>query len=212
MSEGLPGKPSDDQALVARMASGDGEAFAALFRRYQGAVYRFARQMGSPRETAEDVTQEVFVALMETGERFDPQRGSLRVYLYGITRNFLRRRLRKSLMHPEVELARLAEHERAIASSGSVVDTLERSEAVASLRRAISSLPTRYREVIVLCDLHELGYEEAALVVGCPIGTIRSRLSRARRLLAERCLPETRQKGSRRTTCTPAALTGLRRA
>jgi RNA polymerase sigma-70 factor (ECF subfamily) len=77
MSVELPGNQGDDETLVARMGSGDGQAFEELFRRYQGPVYRFARQMGSSRETAEDVTQEVFIALMETGQRFDPRQGSL---------------------------------------------------------------------------------------------------------------------------------------
>jgi RNA polymerase sigma-70 factor (ECF subfamily) len=207
----LPGKPSDDETLAARMASGDGQAFEELFRRYQGRLYRFARQMGSSKETAEDVTQEVFVALMETGERFDPALGSLAVYLYGIARNLVRRRVRRTVTHPEVELDRLAEGGLA-AAAGSVLDRLERLEAVASLRRAIASLPARYREVIVLCELHEMSYEEAALVVGCPIGTIRSRLSRARRVLVQRCVPEAASPASRGASCSAATLSGLRRA
>lgn len=183
---------SDDEAmLAARTASGDEQAFATLFRRYQGPVYRFVRQMGGSTETAEDVTQEVFIALMEGSGRFDAERGSLKVYLYGIARNLLRRQVRKQRTHPEVELDRLPETAPAAAAVSDALADLERAEALNSLRRAILSLPAHYREVIVLCELHELRYEDAALIVDCPLGTIRSRLSRARRVLARRCLSET---------------------
>ena len=181
---------SDDEArLAARMASGDEQAFVTLFRQYQGPVYRFVRQMGGSAETAEDVTQEVFIALMEGGGRFDTERGSLKVYLYGIARNLLRRQIRKQNSHPEVELDQLPETVPAAAAPDALAD-LERAEALASLRRAIISLPAHYREVIVLCELHEMRYEDAALIVNCPLGTIRSRLSRARRVLARRYLVE----------------------
>jgi RNA polymerase sigma-70 factor (ECF subfamily) len=137
--------------------------------------------------------------------------GSLGVYLYGIARNLLRRRFRTRVVHPEVEIERLAEGALPAPASEDVLDRLERSQALASLRRAISSLPTHYRETIVLCELHEMSYEEAALVIGCPIGTIRSRLSRARRLLAQRCVPDAASSARDRGTCSVPSLSGLRR-
>ena len=186
-----PDGSNDEAMLAARMASGDEQAFVTLFRRYQGPVYRFVRQMGGSADTAEDVTQEVFIALMESSGRFDAERGSLKVYLYGIARNLLRRRIRKQTTHPEVELAQLLETAPAAAAAPDALAYLERAEALTALRRAIVSLPPHYREVIVLCELHELRYEDAALIVNCPLGTIRSRLSRARRVLTRRCLVET---------------------
>lgn len=185
-----PDRPDDEAMLAARMASGDEQAFVTLFRRYQGPVYRFVRHMGGSAETAEDVTQEVFIALMEGSGRFDAARGPLKVYLYGIARNLLRRQIRKQVARPEIELSQLTEVRPAIAAAPDALADLERAEALASLRRAIVSLPAHYREVIVLCELHELRYEDAALIVHCPVGTIRSRLSRARRVLARRCLVE----------------------
>ena len=185
-----PDGSNDEAMLAARMALGDEQAFVTLFRRYQGPVYRFVRQMGGSADTAEDVTQEVFIALMESSGRFDAERGSLKVYLYGIARNLLRRRIRKQTTHPEVELDQLLETAPAAATAPDALADLERAEALTSLRRAIVSLPPHYREVIVLCELHELRYEDAALIVNCPVGTIRSRLSRARRVLARRCLVE----------------------
>jgi RNA polymerase sigma-70 factor (ECF subfamily) len=189
--------------LAARMASGDEQAFVTLFRRYQGPVYRFVRQMGGSADTAEDVTQEVFIALIESSGRFDAERGSLKVYLYGIARNLLRRQIRKQSTHPEVELDQLLETAPAGAAAPDALADLERAEALTSLRRAIVSLPPHYREVIVLCELHELRYEDAALIVNCPLGTIRSRLSRARRVLARRCLVETAAPTHDRAPCPP---------
>ena len=66
------------------------------------------------------------------------------------------------------------------------LNELVREERIDSVRRAVSSLPVRYREVVVLCDLQELSYEDAAAAVGCAVGTVRSRLSRGRALLAEK--------------------------
>jgi RNA polymerase sigma-70 factor (ECF subfamily) len=189
-----PDGDADDAALARRTAAGDEPAFTTLFRRYKGPVYRFVRQMGAAPDEADDVTQDVFVTFMETAARFDPALGSLRVYLYGIARNLLRRRFRRRLAHPEVELDDAAGPPNpSYATASRTRDPLaevERLDSLRRLRRAIAELPAHYREVIVLCDLHELRYEEAALVVHCPVGTIRSRLSRARRVLAGRCLRE----------------------
>jgi RNA polymerase sigma-70 factor (ECF subfamily) len=186
-----PTGETDDAALAARTAQGDELAFTAIFLRYKGPVYRFARQMGGTPDAADDVTQDVFVTFMETAGRFDPALGSLRVYLYGIARNLLRRRFRRRLSQREVDLESAVEapdpsHPRTLGVDPHV--EVERLDSLRRLRRAILELPAHYREVIVLCDLHELRYEDAALVVHCPIGTIRSRLSRARRVLAGRYL------------------------
>ena len=187
MARQPPDRGADDASLLIELAAGDRQAFAMLFHRYQASVYRFARQMGGSRETAEDVTQDVFIALIQTAGRFDPRLGSVTTYLYGITRNLLRRRLRAGASQREVELDGVGESAPALQATAAAHSDLERAQAVATLRRAIAALPAHYREVIVLCELHELSYEEAARVVGCPLGTIRSRLNRARRVLGERC-------------------------
>jgi RNA polymerase sigma-70 factor (ECF subfamily) len=177
---------TDDAPLLARVAAGETQAFETLFDRYHATVYRFARQMGTPHEAADDITQEVFLALARNAARFDPRIGSVATYLYGITRNLLRRTLRWNAAHPEVELEVVGD-EPPDDPTQDAHTRLELQQALGTLRLAIAQLPTRYREVIVLCELHELTYDEAARVVGCPIGTIRSRLNRARHLLAERC-------------------------
>ena len=91
-------EPSDAE-LVGRMASGDREAFADLFRRHQATVFRFSRQMLGSREAAEDVTQDVFIALARSVRRFDPAMGSLTTYLYGIARNLILQRHKRSRWH-----------------------------------------------------------------------------------------------------------------
>src|SRR5580693_1249744 len=84
-----------DHDLLLCMLAGDEQAFTALYRRRQGAVYRFALQMTGSVVIAEDVTQEVFMELIEHGRRFDPSRGALRSFLYGVARNLVLRRLDK---------------------------------------------------------------------------------------------------------------------
>ena len=170
----------DDQELHARMRRGDREAFAELYCRHQRTVYGFALQMTAAPELAEDVTQEVFMVLMrDTG--FDEQRGSLKAFLLGVTRNHVLRRLRQERSLVSIDSA----VEQAIGVDGGK-DSFIESESIREMRRAILRLPAHYREVVVLCELQELSYAEAAAVVGCAVGTVRSRLHRARQLLTER--------------------------
>jgi RNA polymerase sigma-70 factor (ECF subfamily) len=177
---------SDDVTLVKAMLAGSREAFATLFQRHRVSVYRFARQMSGSAEVADDVTQDVFVSFMETAERFAPELGSLKTYLYGIARNLILRRLRYKAVHAEVVIDDVEQLPHVMIQADPL-SQIERARALARLRRAILALPAVYREVIVLCELHELSYEEAARVAECPIGTIRSRLNRARRVLAQKC-------------------------
>jgi RNA polymerase sigma-70 factor (ECF subfamily) len=177
---------SDDPSLVTDMMAGNREAFAELFRRHRDHVFRFARQMGGSPEMADDVTQDVFIAFIETGKRFDPARGSLRAYLYGIARNLILRRLRRESLYADI-IDEVAERSAETMTPPDPLAQIERTRALTRLRRAILALPPAYREVIVLCELHELSYVEAAQIADCPVGTIRSRLSRARRVLAQKC-------------------------
>ena len=178
----------DDSQLLRSMMAGDEEALVSLYRRRQGAVYRFAYQMSGSVPLAEDVTQEVYIFLMRNGQLFDPNRGSLQSFLLGVTRNYVLRRLRgeslwTSLSDDEPDGA----GEQICGSSP--LDDLTRAESIESVRKAVLSLPERYREVVVLCELQELSYGEAAEVLECAIGTIRSRLHRARALLLDKLRP-----------------------
>jgi RNA polymerase sigma-70 factor (ECF subfamily) len=170
---------ADDQNLLRRMASGDAEAFTVLYRRHQAAVYRFALQMSGSEAVADDVVQETFLTLMRAGGGYDEARGSLGSFLYGVARNQVLRRLERRWTPPVEEADEPA-------AAGHPESDLARSELVAAVRKAVLSLPLHYREAVVLCDLEEADYADAAAALGCSAGTVKSRLHRARRLLAQR--------------------------
>jgi RNA polymerase sigma-70 factor (ECF subfamily) len=183
-------KPTDNELLSA-MLGGDEEALATLYRRRQGGIYRFALQMSGSPALSEDVTQEVFMILMRDGMTYDPTRGALGAFLFGVVRNLVRQRLGREQfyvsMDDDADAGNVADEFHADASP---LDELSRGETIESVRRAVLSLPARYREVVVLCELQEMSYAEAASVLDCAIGTVRSRLHRARAMLIEKMRPE----------------------
>ncbi|MGH9715687.1 MAG: RNA polymerase sigma factor [Candidatus Acidiferrales bacterium] len=182
-----------DEGLLGQMIAGDEEAFLLLYRRKHPALYRFALHMSGNAAMAEDVTQEVFMALIRDAGRFDPARGSLGGFMFGIARNHLRKRWEQE--HRFVPFADDPDDMRAktaVNGNGHHADDRYDDEATARLRRAIATLPENYREALVLCDLQEMSYDEAAAALACPVGTVRSRLHRARALLAEKFRDERR--------------------
>ena len=188
MSQHL-GEENDDDLLL-RIRGGDEQAFLNLYHQRQGAIYRFALHMAGSTSVAEDIVQDVFLVVISDSTGFDSSRGSLASYLFGIARKLVLRHLQRERQ----DLSLLDESEEASvlppAPVESPLDDLTRREGVDALRRAVLALPRRYREVVVLCDLEELDYADAAQVLGCPIGTVRSRLHRARALLMEKLQPE----------------------
>ena len=166
---------SDDAALWRRLLRGEEEAFTLVYRRHARALHRFARRMTGSAAVADDVVQDVFLAAIDAAARpqrgggFDPERGSLRAYLYGAARNATLRRLRQP--PPARDGAAEGAGQR-------------RDEEAHALRSALAALEPSFREVVLLCDLEGLSYEEAAAAVDVPIGTVRSRLARARARLA----------------------------
>jgi RNA polymerase sigma-70 factor (ECF subfamily) len=172
-----------DEDLMARAAGGNREAFAAIYARHHAAVYRFARLMTGSTAAAEDVVQDVFLALIADCSRYDARRATLSTYLYGIARHHTRRRLARERRF--VALDTPAALERA-ASSADPLWSVAQGEDLLRLRRAILTLPSRYREALVLCDLQDRSYADAAQIGQCAVGTVRSRLHRARQMLAEK--------------------------
>jgi RNA polymerase sigma-70 factor (ECF subfamily) len=174
-----------DETLVQEMAAGDAEAFAAIYRRYNAPVYRFARQMTGSDAVSQDVVQEVFMALLDRPAAYDPARGELRTFLFGIARHHVLRRIRREPR--SVPLPAAGETDAALPDQlidrADPASDLARAQLIETLRRAVLALPPHYREAVVLCDLQALSYRDAAAVVGCRVGTIRSRLNRARALL-----------------------------
>jgi RNA polymerase sigma-70 factor, ECF subfamily len=166
-------QPSDEE-LYRLMRKGNQDAFAQLYERREPALHRFALHMSGSSAVAEEVSHEVFVQLMGPSTRFDETRGSLESFLYGIARNLIRvvRRL-GPVMEP---VDRPFHHD--------ILGELIGNETMAALYRTLRELPERYRDVIILCDLEERSYEDVARIIGCPLGTVRSRLHRARALLS----------------------------
>lgn len=148
-----------------------------LYAQHSGRLYRFGLVLSGDSARAAEAVQEAFVTLIEKPGLYDPSRGTPLALLYGMVRNRLRSARRNEREEP---------FEGEEFSDEDLLAGLERAERVKAVREAIASLPEHYREVVALCDLGECGYEEAAAALEVPIGTVRSRLSRARRLLKER--------------------------
>jgi RNA polymerase sigma-70 factor (ECF subfamily) len=168
-----------DEDLIAAVAAGDREAFGALYRRRRPDVYRFALHMTGAPAAAEDVAQDVFLAVIREAGRYTPGRSGVLSWLLGIARNHALRRITERRHDP------LPPDGRDPAVAGDPTDAIARGQDVETIRTALAALPPAYREAVVLCDLQELSYQEAADAAGCAIGTIRSRLHRGRGLLAD---------------------------
>jgi len=202
--------PRDDR-LLRRMMAGDEDAFAELYREKHPAIYRFALHMTGNKSVAEDVTQEVFMTLIRDPRRFDPARGTLGGFLFGIARNHLRKRWEQdrrlvSFAGDADDLGELGPgavvsstmafgkgtngngsgNGHGYAAVATSRDEFASRETIARVRQAISTLPGNYREVVILCELEEMSYEEAASALACPVGTVRSRLHRARAMLVDK--------------------------
>lgn len=186
-----------DGVLLTRMAAGDEESFTVLYRRRQAGVYRFALHMCGSAAAAEEITQEVFLALIREAKRiarqYDPERGSLASYLYGMARHQTLRHLERDRRYVPFAEDEIAE----IPGGSDPLGDLTGAERKAALQRAVQALPPKYREVLLLCDIEEVSYVDAARILKCELGSVRSRLHRARALL------ETKLRAARMEGCTP---------
>jgi RNA polymerase sigma-70 factor (ECF subfamily) len=174
---------ASDADLLRRIGEGDSAALRPLYQRHGGAVYRFALLWSGSPATAADITQDVFVHLLTHSADFDPARGRLAAYLCGIARNFARR-LHALPPHDPLPEDDAAEPPAA-PEADAPLERLLRDRELERMRSAITRLPPPYREALILVELQECSYAEAAEHCGCALGTIRSRLSRARALLSE---------------------------
>ena len=165
-----------DVRLIADIVAGIEQSFVELYRRRHNDVYRFAFAMAKSRSFAQDVTQEVFLNVLENASRFDSAKGTVRAWLFGCARHVTLDRLRLERRWTDdmpADLGTFDGDERLLAD-----------QRVERLHAAIARLPVEYREALVLFELQELSYAETATVLDCPIGTVRSRLHRGRVLLA----------------------------
>jgi RNA polymerase sigma-70 factor, ECF subfamily len=201
-------RKAQDLELLRWLAAGDEAAFVLFYRRHQGGLYRFAYHMTGNAEAAADIVQETFLVLIRDAGKFDAARGTPAAFLFGVARNQIHRLQEREARYVALPDGASAElpangngdgHHRILgptASAGALANAAERAfdllaeqEIARELRAAIVRLPEHYREAVTLCDLEGRSYEEAASLLDCPIGTVRSRLRRARDLLAEKLRP-----------------------
>jgi len=184
---------TSDEALLTRIRAGDAVALSTVYRRHGAAVFRFACLHAPSRDAAADATQETFLWLATNGATgFDETRSTLPAFLCGVARNHGLRIRAADARYTELDDDAGHDHGQAHAGSDTAVDDalahlLERERGDALLQ-ALSGLPTEHREVIALIEFEDFSYADAANIIGCPIGTVRSRLSRAREALRERVL------------------------
>jgi len=152
--------------------------FRALFEQNKEAVYRFAWRMSGSAAVAEDIAQEVFLSLLRQPGRFDPARGPVRPFLLAVARNLALKRWRDE--HRWDELAD---------EFATPALDLERRETSDTVGAAVASLPPLQREVLILAEYEELSLEEIARAVDAEVGTVKSRLHRARENLRRMLAP-----------------------
>lgn len=174
-----------DEVHVLRSAwSGDERAFTALYRLHQAAVYRFAWLLTGSAAQAADITQDVFVELLSAPNGYNASRGSLAAYLCGIAR-FRAYRTMDSRLQSVDDFDALVEAHAAHDAPALPQERLERSRALQALYGAIRKLPPIFRDVLILVELQEMSYADTAAIAGIELGTVRSRLSRAKSRLAQ---------------------------
>ena len=174
-----------DEELLKRSARGDEDAFTVLYRRHTDVLYRFAFRMTGSSWGAEEIVQDVFMTLVREPSKYDAERGTLPAFLFGIARN----KIMKYNQRLPREISLVERQEDGSGGGLTLRDSFtpamwaEQRERLEKVRAAVMDLPIEFRETVVLCELEEMTYDQAARMLDCPIGTIRSRLHRGRALL-----------------------------
>jgi RNA polymerase sigma-70 factor (ECF subfamily) len=176
-----------DRELLELALRGDESAFRVLYERLKTPIFRYAFHWTYSEAAAEELTQDVFLLLLKEGHKYKPARGDVSAFAFGIARNLVRSFHRRERVYQELPADPGLEKIPAGEPRGDGPSAeLIRREDVLRVRTAIASLPDHYRQVIVLCDLCEFGYAEAASRLECSVGTVRSRLHRAHALLGKK--------------------------
>ena len=195
-----------DVELLRRLTAGDDDAFLEFYRRHQGGLYRYAIYMSGSPQSAADVVQETFLTLIQHGGKYDQEKGTPAAFLFGIARNHLRKLHEKEGRYvPLLDESGKGHSATGSGDSGNsngtghstagpgqaemILDGLQHRQIAELLREAILTLPDHYREPVTLCDLEGKSYGEAAVLLDCPVGTVRSRLNRARSILLDKLRP-----------------------
>ena len=181
-----------DETLMQQIARNDTAAFDRLFRRHRRAVFSYALRMVVDRPAAEDLTQECFLRVWRARERYQAT-AAFRTWLFTIARRLALDELKRRETHPTVLAADITDDEESAGTIESLArvesanpqETVMARELARELDRTLRELPEEFREVAILRDVEGLSYDEIAGVLGCPLGTVKSRLYAARkRLLA----------------------------
>lgn len=183
-----PPTATSDTELLRQLRGGTAAAFQALYQRHQGPLYRFATLRSGSRDTAADIVQEVFMGLLTDSFKFDPLRGLLQHFLFGVARKLI-------LKHEQARrrvagFSEPAEDDEAgpelPCEAAEPLARMLSNEMAEQVRRALAQLPPHYRDPVILYEMHDMSYLEIADICQVDIGTVRSRLSRARAALARK--------------------------
>ena len=180
----------DDIQLLRAIRQGDAAAFQNLYRRHRSGLYSFALLHSGAPDVAADVVQEVFMGLLSDSYGFDPLKGMLANFLYGVARNLVLSHARQNRRW--VQAAGEDDEDDCLEQVDTTAGPLARlldDEAADHLRRALAALAPHYRDVVILFEMHEKSYQEIAEICQLEIGTVRSRLSRGRAALAKALAP-----------------------
>ncbi|TXF96990.1 RNA polymerase sigma factor [Massilia arenae] len=178
-----------DTELLRQVHAGQADAFTALYRRHQGPLYRYALLRCGSGEAAADIVQEAFMGLLTGRLGYDPLRGQLQHFLFGVARNLALKLDETRQRHPQLPEPSDDDGELELDTASDAAGPLARllgNEMAEEVRRGLSLLPPHYRDPVILYELHDLSYQEIATVCQVDIGTVRSRLARGRAALAKR--------------------------
>src|SRR5437764_10299362 len=175
---GINGQPVDDQQILKRIAVGDRQALSELYVRYQRPLFNYLLQLTPDYGLAEELLQDTLVAVWKSAQSFEG-RSSVRTWLIGIAR----RQAHNTLRQRRLPLADESEMEGLVATDGEPEAWTLASFARDELAAAFRQLAPLHREVLVLTFVQELSYQETATILEVPVGTVKSRLSNARRAL-----------------------------
>lgn len=188
----VPIRDMDDDALLAAHNEGYDQAFPEIVRRYQRSIFGYIYRMLQNKHIAEELTQEVFLALVRNADRYQPQ-GKFSGYLFAIASNKVHKEWEQRKRRPKFFSLSFWSADSNSESNGNMpLDTIEDSTACVetafkkcevsdAVNEALKHLPEHYREAFILRRFQDLSYEEIAEITDCPVGTIKSRVVRAER-------------------------------
>jgi RNA polymerase sigma-70 factor (ECF subfamily) len=178
---------SEGAELVRRCRAGDGAAWEQIVQTYSRRIYNLAYRFTSRADTAEDLTQEVFIRVYRSLEQYNPKQGDLQNWLMRLARNLIIDDYRKRQRAPQDEAADdLEDHQYHLRAAGNTVQReMERRELGVQVQAGIDKLSADLRTCVILRDIEELSYQEIVDLLKIPEGTVKSRINRGRIELAK---------------------------